>query len=118
VGISQRVVEGRTKSALERGLWRQPTSATPGSPGASVIAGHRIARQFRKLPKVRKGDTVLVAYGGKKYKYRVAKVSTLKVKKTAPSFRVGSKEKLILYTCTPMWDGNKRTVVVCDPVAR
>jgi LPXTG-site transpeptidase (sortase) family protein len=118
IGINQRVVEGRTKSALDRGLWRQPTSAKPGAPGASVIAGHRIARQFRKLSKVRKGDVVQVTYGRVKYKYRVASVSTMKVSKTVPSFRTGSKEKLILYTCVPMWDGNKRTVVVCNPVPR
>jgi LPXTG-site transpeptidase (sortase) family protein len=118
VGINQRVVEGRTQSALARGLWRQPTSATPGSPGTSVIAGHRISRQFGRLGKVRKGDTVLVTYGRVKYRYRVVSVSTLKVAKTAPSFRTGAKEQLILYTCLPRWQGNKRTVVVCSPVAR
>jgi LPXTG-site transpeptidase (sortase) family protein len=118
IGINQRLVEGRTQSALTRGLWRQPTSATPGSPGASVIAGHRISRQFAKLGKAHKGDIVLLTYGRVKYKYRVASVSTLKVGKKAPSFRTGSKEQLILYTCLPRWQGDKRTVVVCTPIGR
>jgi LPXTG-site transpeptidase (sortase) family protein len=118
IGINQRLVEGRTQSALARGLWRQPTSATPGSPGATVIAGHRISRQFAKLGKARKGDIVTVTYGKVKYKYRVASVSTLKVGKKAPSFRTGSKEQLVLYTCLPRWKGDRRTVVVCNPVGR
>jgi LPXTG-site transpeptidase (sortase) family protein len=105
-------------STLGKGLWRQPTSLTPGSAGTCVIAGHRISSQFAKLAKVRKGDIVWVAYGRVQYKYRVTSVATLNVSSSTPDIRIGVKERLVLYTCVPRWNGNKRTVVVCSRVAR
>jgi LPXTG-site transpeptidase (sortase) family protein len=113
IGISQKLVEGRTMSALAKGLWRQPTSVKPGDAGACVIAGHRTSRQFANLSKARAGDIVWVTYGRAKLKYRVASVTTLNVTPNTPGFRVGAKEKLVLYTCLPRWRGDKRTVVVC-----
>ena len=110
IGVNQRLVEGSTMSALNTGLWRQPPSAEPGTAGACVIAGHRISSQFSRLSRIKVGAPVWVTVGRRTYKYRVASVST---GGTTLSFRTGATEKLILYTCLPRWQGNKRTVVVC-----
>ena len=110
IGVNVCLVEGSTMSALNTGLWRQPPSAKPGTAGACVIAGHRISSQFSRLSRIKVGAPVWVAVGRRTYKYRVASVST---GGTTLSFRTGATEKLILYTCLPRWQGNKRTVVVC-----
>ncbi|MDZ4170257.1 MAG: sortase, partial [Coriobacteriia bacterium] len=118
IGLNVRLVEGSSMSALANGVWRQPTSAKLGTAGASVIAGHRISSQFRRLPQLRVGDKVRVKVGGRTYTYRVASVSTQKAAGNKLRFRVGSKAKLILYTCVPKWQGDNRTVVVCYPVKK
>jgi len=110
IGVNVCLVEGSTMSALNTGLWRQPPSAEPGTAGACVIAGHRISSQFSRLSRIKVGAPVWVTVGRRTYKYRVASVST---GGTTLSFRTGATEKLILYTCLPRWQGNKRTVVVC-----
>ena len=110
IGVNQRLVEGSTMSALNEGLWHQPPSAGPGTAGACVIAGHRISSEFSRLSRIKVGAPVWVTVGRKTYKYRVASVFT---GGSTLSFRTGATEKLILYTCLPRWQGNKRTVVVC-----
>ena len=97
-------------SALNKGLWHQPPSTEPGTAGACVIAGHRISTEFSRLSRIKVGAPVWVTVGRKTYKYRVASVFT---GGSTLSFRTGATEKLILYTCLPRWQGDKRTVVVC-----
>ena len=117
VGVKVRLVEGSSMKALSGGLWRQPTSVKPGRKGACVIAGHRVSKQFRNLKNVRVGDAVWVRASGKTFKYRVASVSTKTANKSLV-FRIGIKERLVLYTCVPKWQGDKRTIIVCDRVQR
>jgi LPXTG-site transpeptidase (sortase) family protein len=103
--------------ALDTGAWRQPPSLKPGQKGTSVIAGHRVSNQFRNLNKARVGDVVRVTSRGHLYKYRVASITTRRADKGL-YFRTGVKERLVLYTCVPRWQGDKRTVVVCLPVTK
>ena len=117
LGLRVPLVEGSSMKVLAQGVWRQPTSVKPGQKGACVIAGHRVPSQFRSLGKLRVGDSVRVTVRGRVYKYRVASVSVKKAGKGL-YFRTGIKEKLILYTCVPKWQGDKRTVVVCYPVTK
>lgn len=117
LGLRAKLVEGRSTKALANGAWRQPTSVAPGKKGTTVIAGHRVSSQFRRLGKVRVGDAVYVKSGGRTFKYRVASLSTRTAGKSL-YFRRGTTEKLILYTCVPRWQGDKRTVVVCLPAAK
>jgi LPXTG-site transpeptidase (sortase) family protein len=114
--VSQRLLEGTTMAVLKTGLWRQPPSVKPGGAGACVIAGHRVSGQFLRLNRARTGDIVWVTSGGHKYKYRVASVSTRRVGASGLRFATGAKERLILYTCQPKWQGDKRIVVVCSRV--
>jgi len=113
IGVNQRLVEGSSMSALNSGLWHQPPSVKPGGAGACVIAGHRISTEFSRLSQIKVGDLVWVTVGRTTYKYRVASVSTFNANGATLGFRTGAQEKLILYTCLPRWQGNKRTVVVC-----
>jgi LPXTG-site transpeptidase (sortase) family protein len=117
LGLRVRLVEGSSMKALAKGAWRQPPSLKPGQKGTSVIAGHRVSSQFRNLSKVRVGDVVRVTARGRVYKYRVASVTTKRAGKGL-YFRTGVKEKLVLYTCVPRWQGDKRTIVVCLPVTK
>jgi LPXTG-site transpeptidase (sortase) family protein len=113
------LVEGAYyKTALRHGVWHQPPSAVPGQRAASVIAGHRVIAQFRKLVTVKPGARVNVVYRGRTYLYRVATVANVAATAPTASFRLGSSEKLILYTCLPKWRGDMRTVVTCYRVYR
>jgi LPXTG-site transpeptidase (sortase) family protein len=116
IHLDIKLVEGKDMGVLARGLWHQPPSVVPGERGASVIAGHRIAGQFINLHLLHKGDRVTVTYGGRAHVYRVSSVQDVASTSATASFRVGSVEKLILYTCTPRWQGNRRTIVTCLPV--
>jgi LPXTG-site transpeptidase (sortase) family protein len=116
INLNVALVEGTDMGVLARGLWHQPPSVIPGERGASVIAGHRIAGEFINLHLVRKGDRVTVTYGGKVYVYRVSSIQDVASNSATASFRIGSVEKLILYTCTPRWQGNRRIIVTCLPV--
>jgi LPXTG-site transpeptidase (sortase) family protein len=115
IGISTRLVDGTNMGALKRGAWRQPPSARPGEAGNTVIAGHRIKSQFRRLKEARRGDLVTVTYGGYKRRYRVKSIHTVSGRKMSSLLTRGGVETLTLYTCTTMWSGDKRTVVVCTP---
>ena len=118
IGVNQKLVEGRSITALKKGLWHQPPSVGPGGTGACVIAGHRISSEFANLHKIRKGDAVYVTMGRTTYKYRVSSVSTRDASGATLGFKTGANEKLILYTCLPRWQGNKRTIVVCYRVTK
>jgi len=116
IHLNAKLVEGKDMGALARGLWHQPPSVAPGERGATVVAGHRIAGEFINLHLVRTGDRVTLTYGGSAHAYRVVSVRDVASTSATVSFRVGSVEKLILYTCTPRWQGNRRIVVTCLPV--
>ncbi len=115
IGISTKLVDGTNMGALKRGAWRQPPSARPGEAGNTVIAGHRIKSQFRRLKEARRGDLVTVNYGGYRRSYRVTSVHTVSGRKLSSLLTRGGVETLTLYTCTAAWTGDKRTVVVCAP---
>lgn len=116
IGVSVRLVNGRRgTAALRRGVWRHPNAGRPGGPGTTVIAGHRTSRQFYLLYNLKRGSRIYVWYGGRRYRYRVV------AKRTVPPgrFRVvhyGRRQKLMLYTCLPRWQGNRRQVVYANRI--
>lgn len=117
IALDLAVVRGNDISALRRGLWLQPPCALPGDPGAAVIAGHRIATQFSLLPKLSVGDPVVLFFRGVEFDYRVSSVSVLDATRPdAGPGKPGDPSSLVLYTCTPRWNGDKRVVVYCSRV--
>jgi LPXTG-site transpeptidase (sortase) family protein len=110
---------GGAKSAqpLAKGAWVDPHGSTPGNGQPVVIAGHRITGRFATLHFVKKGQPVIVYWKGKEYDYIVTSIhsiagpSGINIQKDAP----GTGERLIMYTCLPRWQGDKRNVVVAVP---
>jgi len=116
IAVDAPVVTGRTDEALRRGVWLQPPSVPPGQPGTTVLAGHRIRSQFVLLHELRAGDVVIVYWKGTEYDYRVKSRSVLDGLEPKTPVTVGGRERLVLYTCTPRWEGNLRAVVYADPI--
>lgn len=115
VGIDVRIFEGDPGEALRRGVYHHPTSADPGDAGNTVIAGHRNRRQFALLAYLRKGDQISVWWQGEEHCYRIERVFRVQSVQSEILAR-GDTDTLTLYTCTPRFLGDKRTVVVAAPV--
>lgn len=115
IALDVPVFEGDANTALAEGLYHYPETASPGESGNAVIAGHRIARAFALLHRLEPGDAVVLYWLGQEYDYRVVSVREVGADATGILTR-GDAEKLTLYTCTPRFLGNKRTVVIAEPV--
>ena len=116
IALDAPIFEGSPASALERGVYHYPETAAPGQDGNAVIAGHRVRRAFTLLYLLSPGDDIIVYWHGVEYDYRVVSVHEVGPDATGILVR-GTAEKLTLYTCTPRLLGNKRTVVVAEPIA-
>lgn len=107
--------EGAGSDTLRAGVWHQPNGATPPTQGNTVLAGHRLRGVFLLLDRLEPGDGIVVFWHRARHEYRVTSVTT-----SGPDdesiLRCGSTAKLTLYTCVPRYEGNKRTVVVAEPV--
>jgi LPXTG-site transpeptidase (sortase) family protein len=118
VSIDVRLYGGANSSkGLSKGAWIDPHASTPGSGQPIVVAGHRTTNHFATLHMLKRGEPVIVYWKGKEYDYIIKTIkpisgsSGLNVQRDAP----GSGERLIMYTCTPKWKGDKRHVVVAVP---
>jgi LPXTG-site transpeptidase (sortase) family protein len=118
VSIDSRIYGGPNfNSALSKGAWIDPHASAPGQGQPIVIAGHRITGRFATLHLIKKGAPIIVYWKGKEYDYIVKSIhpisgsSGINLQKDAP----GTGERLVLYTCLPRWQGDKRNVVVAVP---
>jgi LPXTG-site transpeptidase (sortase) family protein len=116
IAVDAPLVTGSTDDALRRGVWLQPPSVSPGEPGATVLAGHRIRSQFVLLHELGRGDVVLVYWKGVEHDYRVVSKTVLDGVQPKFPVTVGGEEQLVLYTCTPRWEGNLRCVLYAVPI--
>ncbi len=105
------------KSALARGAWHQPGSATPDSEGNMVLAGHRRRGVFGLLRHLAPGDEIVVTWEGQTYRYRVTSRRTVKPAERTVIMREGE-DRLTLYTCIPRFLGDKRVVVTAVPTGQ
>ncbi|MBW6467744.1 MAG: class D sortase [Coriobacteriia bacterium] len=115
IAVDVRIYKGDAQRALKLGVYHHAGTAAPGEPGNMVIAGHRNRRQFAPLSYLESGDVILVYWDGAEYGYRVTQVYQVEAVETSVLAR-GDTEMLTLYTCTPRFLGNKRTVVVAEPL--
>ena len=118
VSIDCQIFEGADSAEpLKHGVWIDPNGSTPGHGQPVVIAGHRITGRFATLHLITRGDLVIVYWRGKEFDYMVTSIhpiagsSGINIQKDAP----GTGERLVLYTCLPRWQGDKRNVVVAVP---
>jgi sortase A len=108
---------GVDEAALVHGVGHWPGTPLPGSPGNSVISGHRSTNEkpFLHLDKLRAGDPIKVTVGTKVTTYRVVKTTIVAQSQyvpfvlrqpTEPGDRV-----LTLFACNPLTAHYQRIVV-------
>lgn len=116
IGVDVRVYEGDADTALDLGVYRYPQTGVPGEAANMAVAGHRMAERFALLHVLRRGDEVIVYWDGVEHDYRVASVGEVTAQDDS-ILRRGRSERLTLYTCTPRWLGDRRTVIVALPAS-
>ncbi len=121
IQIKAEILEGTSIETLseKEGVWREPNTSTPPEKNNMVLAGHR--RQFLPpntvtfylLPKLKKGDYIIVFWNSQKYQYEVIKsFETNRYDSTI--YEETNNTTLTLYTCTPVWTATKRWVVQAE----
>jgi len=123
IGVSAPIVEGEDDGALERGVWRLPESAKPGTIGNAILTGHRwtLVEQpygdiFYHLPDISSGDQFTICYGGKTLRYKIFKTGVVEVGEM-DSFSPSKVGKFVtLYTCHPLWTAEKRFVAIAEEI--
>jgi sortase A len=123
IGLNEEILEGYGTATVNNGVWHRPSSSTPPKDGNTVLVGHRfsfsnsVKHPFYYLDKVKVGDSIVVAWEGKIYRYTVSEV------KTVPPTEVSVEDntpdaRLTLYTCTPLWTSTNRLVIIAKPEAK
>lgn len=110
---------------FEQNLAHMPGTALPGEKGNVFITGHSSLPQFYRpgnfkaifanLPKVKKGDEILVDAGGQKFTYKVIGLKVVDPKETwviNPPDNQG--RYLTLMTCVPPGLYLKRLVILAE----
>lgn len=119
LGIDQVVVAGDDGRALAFGPGWAAASAPPGTPGTTVISGHRDSH-FAWLRGLRRDDEVLLdtARGPRRYRVTGTEVVDARTRHLA----LGDGDQLVLVTCWPFEAtaprGPLRYVVSLAPVRR
>lgn len=104
IGVNTPIIESQNgKQALYKGVWRVNDFGKPNNDLVTILSAHRYgylewSRDFRRknsfynLPKLNKGDSIVIIWNQRRYVYKVDKKET-KTKIT------DYKADLILYTC-------------------
>jgi sortase A len=104
LGVRAPVVRGVDNAALRYGVGFDPASDEIGAKGNSVLAGHRNiwGSYFWYLPRLKRGDTVLVEARQKQFFYRVENARVVQPHEThvLDSLPGDNSARLTLYTCT------------------
>lgn len=120
IGINEPIKESTTIDVIkDGGTWRRPQTAVPTDIDNTVIVGHRYygseVSTFYHLDKVEIGQDIAIYWDGKEILYEVSEIKV--VPATAIEIEAPTDEKLLtLYTCTPVWTGKDRLVVVAKPI--
>ena len=103
-------------SQLRRGPAWWPITGRPGGGDTVAVAGHRTThtRPFYYLERLRRGDRIFIAYGGRTYPYRVSTSRVLSAENLHIADAVGY-ERLLLTACTPRGSARSRLVVEALP---
>lgn len=109
-------------SPIEDGYWKVyedkagfgQGTGYPGRPGNQVIFAHARPGLFKSLPKVTKGDEILVSTNDKTYRYQVVETKTVNPNQIDVVAQTED-ETLTLFTCVGFAD-SKRFIVVAKPI--
>ena len=111
IGRSLYVIEGTATDDLRKGPGHYADTPLPGEPGTVAIAGHRttFGAPFRKIDKLRKGDTIRLQMPYGRFVYRVERNRIVDPDQTEVKRRVGY-DRLILTACHPLYSAAQRIV--------
>lgn len=116
---------------LDKSLIQYPGTADPGKPGAPVIFGHSVLRQFynpyeknprryisifSKIMTLKKGDEIFLEKDGVQYKYKVSDKTEVKPDDVFILTQNYDAQKLKLVTCVPEGTYLRRGVVTAELV--
>lgn len=119
IGVDTEIVEGMNIDVLakQEGVWRDPTTSTPGKPGNMVLAGHRFqflppnTNTFYHLDKLKLGQTVSIFWLGKQYGYEIYQIFEVNPDEVWIKDPKEKIDELTLYTCTPIFTSAKRLII-------
>lgn len=121
IGIDEVIIDSNNPNAVDKGVLRQPKTSKPPLGSNTVLIGHRFSYSpsikfpFYNLDKVALGDSVVVAWEGVVYRYKVTEVKV--VEPTEIAIEAPTEDaRLTLYTCTPLWTAEKRLVIIAKPI--
>lgn len=116
---------------LDKSLIQYPGTADPGKPGAPVIFGHSVLRQFynpfeknprryisifSKIMTLKNGDDIFVEKEGIKYQYKVSSKTEVKPDDVFILTQNYDAQKLKLVTCVPEGTYLRRGIITAELV--
>jgi sortase A len=112
IGLDRVVVDGTDGASLRKGPGHYPSTPLPGAHGTVAIAGHRTTygAPFRRIDRVRAGQTITVDMPYGRFAYRVERTRIVAPTATWVTQRV-SYDRLVLSACHPLYSAAKRIVV-------
>lgn len=115
--LDEPVVWGTSRADLRKGPAMYPDQAVPGSPGTVAVAGHRTTHgaPFRRLDRLRPGDTVTLRMPYGRFDYRV-RTSRIVQPEELWVLRRRARDRLVLSACHPVFSDAQRIVVSADLV--
>lgn len=115
IGVRSAVREGASWSNLARGPVRVSGTAPIGSPGTTLISGHRTmyTAPFSNLDKLKPGDVIKLYTKDSLYVYKVVRSRAVSPENAADIKAVGE-PKLVLSTCEPKYFSTKRLLVIAE----
>jgi len=102
------------------GVTRFAYSASFGVPGTTMLYGHddEYGSIFRYLANVRRGDTITITVGPRRFTYAVRTVSIVAPTDVSMLSASRASSTLALISCTPWWVDTERVVVIADVLSR
>ncbi|MFD7160549.1 class E sortase [Kribbella sp. NPDC059898] len=117
LALNDELNNGVDDAALEHGVGHWPGTPLPGSPGNSVISGHRSThdKPFLYLEKLRPGDPIKVTVGARTTTYKVFKTTIVPqaqyVKFVLRQPTDPGVKEITLFACNPITAHIQRIVV-------
>ena len=112
IGANFVVVDGTSPDSLRKGPGLFPENPWPGAKGTTAIAGHRTtyAAPFRRLDRLRRGNTIVVTMPYGRFTYEVERTRIVRPNALWVLDRVRY-DRLVLSACHPLYSAAKRIIV-------
>lgn len=119
IGKTAYMIEGTGTGDLRKGPGHYADTPLPGERGTVAIAGHRttFGAPFRKLDKLKKGDTIRLQMPYGRFIYRVQRNHVVDPSEVGVKRRVAY-DRLVLTACHPLYSAAERIVTFARLVRR